>query len=135
MLFRPALLPLLLAASALTLADGCELLGVLSGSPGVDFGDPYSVVREESDLGSPPSLDAAGLHVSVTHSAGCAPHDFRLRHRIRGDAAEVWLHHDDHGEMCEALRFQRLTFPVPRAVLSATTVVLLTPDGDLIPLL
>lgn len=116
----------------LVIALGCEVSDSLSSEP--SFGDPYTIATATSPNVATPRLDADGLHVTVQYSGGCKAHTFDVRFRVRGASTEIWIEHDDRGDLCEAYNTLPLSLAVSRRALETATVVLLTPDDTEIPL-
>lgn len=122
----------LIALLGLLIALGCEVTDNLSAMP--DFGDPYAIATETTPNTTAPRLDAQGLHVTVQFSGGCRTHTFDLQYRIQGDTTEIWLRHDSDGDLCEAYLTETRQLAVSPRALETESVVLLSPDGMIIPL-
>ena len=91
-----------------------------------NFGAQYRVVLEPD----PPVLAAGSLSVTVSYG-GCGNNrDFVLEHRIRMDAADIWLHKITPDESCDMLVTERRTFAIPAPVRYVATVTLLTRDHE-----
>ncbi len=97
------------------------------------FGDAYAIVLGETPSApdAPPALlGGDSLVAQVRYAGGCEDHGFSLRHEaVRGDTARLWLHHDAHGDDCEALVYDEIRLPVPPEARDATTVLLLNPQS------
>ena len=129
---RPGRLPVLLGTA---LFGGLLWNGCTSTSPEADeagrFGAPYEVLLSETPAlpDKPPALVGDTLMALLGYSGGCADHAFRLGYRVRRDTAQLWIHHDNHNDSCEAYLQDRVHLPVPDAARAAGTVVLLNPQG------
>lgn len=112
-------LPILIAASVV-LACG------QSTEPQEPFGAAYRVLAEPD----PPALNASTVNLSVSYG-GCRPnHVFRLKNRIDGGIASIWLYKATPDESCDMLVAERRVFELPSDVQGAASVVLLAPNGD-----
>ncbi len=128
MLGRPFVTLLLCGA---LLFIGCEITETLSGS---EFGDPYALAHTMSATTIAPRLDVEGLHVSVQYSGGCTVHYFKARYRSHDDTTEIWLEHDGNGDRCEGYTTETQTHRISTEVLDTEHVLLLAPDGSVVPL-
>jgi len=120
------------ALIGLIIALGCEVTDNLSSEP--EFGDPYTIATTVTPTTTAPRLDASGLHVTVQYSGGCRTHEFQLQYRIQGETTEIWLRHDDNGDLCEAYLTETRQLAVSFRALETENVVLLTPDGTIFSL-
>jgi hypothetical protein len=91
----------------------------------VDFGDPYEIAADTQV----PRLSATELLLTVRYSGGCADHDFDVHAHTEGSTTTLWLQHDGKDDPCDAYPSESLTVRLSQAVLTATHIVLLSPDG------
>lgn len=91
----------------------------------VDTGDDYML--SSGWCGTPPvppvaSLDGNNnLQIGVSYSGGCETHEFDLNYTQEGSMAYIWLVHDSHDDLCEAIVWDWLVFPLPEALRSLTS--------------
>ena len=89
----------------------------------VDFGFGYAVLTS-------PTLAGGALVVPVQFGGGCVEHDFALHYRVEGGQTEVWIHHDNKGDGCQALLRARLHVQLPATLQSQRHLTFLTPEQD-----
>ncbi len=133
MRLRSAPLLALTFVLAALLPAGCDSGDALRSED--TFGDPYRIVTRLPDPSTPdldvsPRIQGNALQVAVQYGGGCQQHDFTVRFRRSAASAEVWLVHDAHNDLCEALITDRLVLPLPTALLDEPSLVLRAPDGQ-----
>lgn len=97
-----------------------------------EFGDEYQIVlgQHATSTDEPPAVEADTFYTSVTYSGGCNDHDFSLGYRASRDTTEMWLHHDNNDDDCEALIYDRLAIPLPDEARDADVLLFLDPTSD-----
>ncbi len=91
----------------------------------INTGDDYSL--SSGWYSTPPvppvaSLDSSNiLQIGVLYSGGCEVHEFKLKYQLKSTTAYIWLVHDSHNDLCEAIVWDWLLFPLPEALHSLTS--------------
>ena len=96
------------------------------------FGDGYQILTNvhPDAPDEPPAIDSDSLSVLVAYSGGCQDHDFSLQHETARDTTRLWLRHNNGGDDCEAMIYDRLLFELPGDVLESPTILLLNPSSE-----
>ena len=82
-----------------------------------DFGDDYVLSRTYNQNGTIKSIAELSdgiIYTGAYYSGGCEPHDFKLYFQLESmTAAELWIKHDAHNDMCEAYIYEPIEFDLP----------------------
>ena len=133
----PTRLKLLGCAAALLLMiaySGCGEQEASQEAPRVEgrFGDGYQILTNEHPDApdEPPAIVSDSLSVMVAYSGGCEDHDFSLQHETARDTTRLWLRHNNGGDDCEAMIYDRLQFALSDDMLESPTILLLNPNAE-----
>lgn len=96
-----------------------------------DAGDPYEIVLSfaDSEPDQPPGIEGDSLVVRVRYTGECEPHTFTLHEDIARDTTVLKLHHDAHGDACEAWVTDELRLGLTSEAVASPVVLLRHPNG------